>query len=123
MNQKNKQKTKKQDCVAQSYLRRFTSGGKHLYVFDKTTKSTFGPTSVVNVAHENHFYDFHDEAVVSAAAAAKLDPQSAEKALAVLDGEFNKVIEVAINFATGATQGVDQTTCHEDASASQRLGQ
>jgi hypothetical protein len=103
MNQKNKQKTKKQHYVAQSYLRRFASDGKNLFVFDKVTTSTFGPTSVVNVAHENYFYDFHDKAVVSAASAANLDPQSAEKALAVLDGEFNRVIEVAINFAKGAT--------------------
>lgn len=104
MNEKNKQKTKKQHYVAQSYLRRFTSDGKNLYVFDKFRKSTFGPTSVVNVAHENYFYDFHDEAVVSAASAANLDLQSAEKALAVLDGEFNRIIEVAINFAKGATK-------------------
>ncbi len=104
MKEKNKQKTKKQHYVAQSYLRRFTSDGKNLYVFDKITKSTFGPTSVVNVAHENYFYDFHDEAVVRAASAANLDLQSGEKALAVLDGEFNRVIEVAINFAKGATK-------------------
>jgi hypothetical protein len=97
------QKTKKQHYVAQSYLRRFTSDGKNLYVFDKFAKSSFGPTSVVNVAHENYFYDFHDEEVLTAASAAKLDLQSAEKALAVLDGEFNRVIEVAINFAKGAT--------------------
>lgn len=89
-----KQKTKKQHYVAQSYLRRFTSDGERLYVFDKFTKSAFGPTNVVNLAHENYFYDFHDEAVVSAAAAANIDLQSAEKALAVLDGEFNRIIEV-----------------------------
>jgi hypothetical protein len=104
MNEKNKQKTKKQHYVAQSYLRRFTSDGERLFVFDKSRKSAFGPTSVVNVAHENYFYDFHDVEVVTAASTANLDPQSAEKALAVLDGEFNRVLEVAINFANGSTK-------------------
>lgn len=92
--------TKKQHYVPQSYLKRFTLDGKSLYVFDKSSRKSFGPTSVTNVAHENYFYDIPKDAD-SGTAGASASPQPAEQALASLEGRFKKVIDVAIKFAKG----------------------
>lgn len=101
------QKTKKQHYVPQSYLRRFTRDGKNLYVFDKTSKKSFGPTSVINVAHENYFYDPPADGD-SDAAGASVNPQPTEKALATLEGRFNRVIDVIIKVAEGGTATTEQ---------------
>lgn len=103
-----KQRAKKQHYVAQSYLRRFTRDGKNLYVFDKFSKKTFGPTSVTNVAHENYFYDIRGVSASNGADETNTDPQLEEKALAALDGQFNEIIDVALKFAKGGTATPEQ---------------
>jgi hypothetical protein len=67
-------KVKREHYVPQSYLRGFTEDGEHLFVFDKSTKTSFG-TSVSSIASEKYFYDLSES-------------QAIEEALAKLDGVY-----------------------------------
>lgn len=67
-------RAKKQHYVPQSYLRGFAEDGEHLFVFDKSTKTSFG-TSVSRIASEKYFYDLSES-------------QSIEEGLAKLDGVY-----------------------------------
>jgi hypothetical protein len=51
------QKTKNQHYVPQGYLEQFTYDGKHLFVFDKSSRRVYR-THTKNVASERYFYDF-----------------------------------------------------------------
>jgi len=67
-------RAKRQHYVPRSYLRGFTEDGEHLFVFDKSTKTSFR-TSVGNVAAERYFYDSSES-------------QGMEEKLARLDGIY-----------------------------------
>ena len=67
-------KVKREHYVPQSYLRGFAEDGEHLFVFDKSTKTSFG-TSVSRVAAEKYFYDISESQVI-------------EEDLAKLDGVY-----------------------------------
>lgn len=50
---------KKQHYVQQSYLRRFSTNEKQIYVYDKVLGKDF-PNGVSDVAQEHHFYRLPD---------------------------------------------------------------
>lgn len=68
-------KVKKQHYVPQFYLKRFTSDGERLFVYDKFTK-TARQSNVKDVAEERYFYD----------------SQQTEKGLGVIEKDFSLAI-------------------------------
>jgi hypothetical protein len=82
-------KTQREHYVPQSYLERFTFGGKRLYVFDKFSKEA-RTASIRDVAQERYFYDIPLDAIKPDAANPhkEHDPQLEEKALCALESSF-----------------------------------
>lgn len=78
------QRVRAQHYVPQSYLRRFTPDGKLLWVFDKTTGSTFR-SSVHNVAQENGFYDLPGDV-----------GQTVERTLSLIEERFSEGVEALL---------------------------
>ena len=83
-------KTKKQHYVPQSYLRRFSPDGTHVFVFDKVLRRSFSQ-AIKSVAQENCFYD------VPQNDGSQWDEQEAEKMLAEVDGITNEAIATLLD--------------------------
>ena len=46
-----------QHYVPRFYLKRFAQANDQIFVYDKFSKKSFGPTHITNVASEKNFYD------------------------------------------------------------------
>ncbi len=79
-------RVKNQHYVPQTYLRNFSSQGEKIWVFDKTTQTSF-ETSIKNIASETHFYDAPELARLSGV------DQLIEQSLAVVEGDYSKCVE------------------------------
>jgi hypothetical protein len=101
---------KKQHFVPQSYLRRFSpdKGQKRVYVYDKAMKKSHGLLGIRGIANKSYFYDIPPDVIQSLSQNLNKDPHLEEKALQVLEGQFNHVIEVGINVAKGSAADLDQ---------------
>jgi hypothetical protein len=81
-------RTKKQHYVPRCYLKRFLNRDGKLFVFDKFTRRSY-KTALVNIAHENGFYDLPAPAIAQASPQGGVDPQMAEKALSGIETLFD----------------------------------
>ena len=70
-----KREKKKQHYVPQFYLKRFSTDGHSVFVFDKFTQKVFR-TNIANVASGRYFYDFYADT----AHELNIDAQLAENA-------------------------------------------
>ncbi len=86
------QGTRKQHTVAQSYLKRFTADGTHIFAFNKPDGKVFN-SNVVNVAQDAFFYDLPAEVMIKSAEAGGPKIQLMEKLLAAADNYAKKTID------------------------------
>jgi uncharacterized protein DUF4238 len=91
-------KTKKQHYVPQLALRRFSTDGERIYVFDKIRKEV-RIASIRDVAQQRYFYDIPQE-VIPDDLQQSMDRQAIEHSLSELEGYFNTVVERVLRKVT-----------------------
>ena len=89
-------KTKKEHYVPQSYLRRFSSDGKQIHVYDKILKRSF-TSGIRDVAQESHFYDIPRESFPTELKVSEEDLQAVEKAFNKIEGLFSQTVEEVLS--------------------------
>ncbi|WP_420643677.1 DUF4238 domain-containing protein [Candidatus Leptofilum sp.] len=77
-----------QHTVPQVYLKRFANNASQLYVFDKHTKSSFGPTNVRNIGAERDYYN-----VPAPSETTDFDTQIVDKILQASESEFGILLD------------------------------
>jgi len=93
-----KRERKKQHYVPQSYLKRFSTDGRSVFVFDKFKRRVFR-TNVSNVASERYFYDFPVETTDNL----NVDAQLVENALAEIEAVYSNTIDSILEKVRGNT--------------------
>ena len=94
-----------QHYVPRLYLKRFTQANDQIFVYDKFSRTSFGPTNITKVASEKNFYNvaFKDDVATD-----DLNPKFTEDQLASLESKFNDAIEAAIRVAEGGEAGLEE---------------
>ena len=80
-----------QHTVPQAYLKRFTNNASQLYVFDKHTKTAFGPTHMRNVGAERDYYNVPPPSEITG-----FDPQIVDKILQASESKFGTLLDEII---------------------------
>lgn len=94
---------KKQHYVQQSYLRRFSSNEKQIYVYDKVLGKDF-LNGISDVAQESHFYRLPDNLKTEDGKSINMDdPLIVEKAFQNIEGRANQNIQTLIELPAGAS--------------------
>src|SRR5690349_1247688 len=94
---------KKQHYVQQSYLRRFSSDEKRVFVYDKVLQKSF-QNSISDVAQESHFYRLPDNLKTEDGKPINVDdPLIVEKAFQKIEGGANQDIQILIDLPAGAS--------------------
>jgi hypothetical protein len=86
---------KKQHYVPQSYLRRFSTDEKRLFVFDKVLRKSF-PSGIRDVAQEAHFYRVPAGLTSKEGSSVAIDPLLVEKWFQGIEGQFDQSIRALI---------------------------
>ncbi len=94
---------KKQHYVQQSYLRRFSSDEKRIFVYDKVLQKSF-QNAISDVAQESHFYRLPDNLKTEDGKPISIDdPLIVEKAFQRIESRANQDIQTLIELPAGAS--------------------
>ncbi len=94
---------KKQHYVQQSYLRRFSSDEKRIFVYDKVLQKSF-QNAILDVAQESHFYRLPDNLKTQDGKTICVDdPLIVEKTFQKIEGRANQDIQTLVELSARAS--------------------